>query len=117
MDKALPGQHAACHADDLGPLIKAICRPIEGVRSPATCVEEASVSVPWLDKSEEFVRTPMSSVHSGQTGTPKSAVTPRMLDLSSGQRYVEHPALLRLSIRAQSNRLRSAWNFNDLRLA
>ena len=70
------------------------CRPIEGVRSPATCVREASVGMPnWFEKCEEFVRTPMSSVHSGQTGTPKSAVTPRMLDLSSGQRYFQYPTL------------------------
>ena len=46
------------------------------------------------EKAEDFVRTPMSSVHSGQTGTPKSAVTPRVLDLSSGQRYIQCPVVL-----------------------
>lgn len=68
-------------------IIPSPCRQIEGVRSPATCVREASLGMPaWYDKVDEFVRTPMSSVHSGQTGTPKSAVTPRVLDLSTGQR-------------------------------
>lgn len=40
----------------------------------------------WFDKAEEFVKTPMSSVHSGQTGTPKSAVIPKRLDMTSEQR-------------------------------
>ena len=71
-----------------GRLIEAMAdRPMEGVRSPATIVRETSAGMPsWCDRVDEFVRTPMSSVHSGQTGTPRSAVTPRVLDLSSGQR-------------------------------